>query len=247
MSRNPIFRSVLVVALLLVAGMVVSPPPANACMGCTIRVCVEVIIVEVCACVLNQENELFDPVVVSFPEGDQEKPNRAEIGIYGYATTHIENGFECIVAMPNVPGISSVDSIVNYNTVTGEPLPGVTFTSHSAPASSAEVGFIGGEVGVGNGDPWVTFVSNITERVEDGIPNHFIIEVTLDGETTPDQLVRNLRQHGAFFTGSSTQGFPNGDHLFLKRMADFNVMALYPPKQPEEPFAPGTRLSPVLP
>ena len=247
MMRSSVFRTGLMVALLLVGGLAVSSAPANACMACSVEICVDIIIVEVCGCLDDLDPEVFDPVVVSFPEGDLEQPQRAEIGIYGYSTTHIENGFECLVAMPNVPGIASVDSIVNLNTETDEPLPGVTFSPHAAPASTAEVGFIGGEVGVGNGDPWITFVSNITEKVEDGLPNHFIIEVTLDGETSADQFVRNLRQHGAFFTGSSTNGFPNGHHLFLKRMADFQVMALYPPKAPEGPFAPGTRLSPVLP
>jgi len=39
------------------------------------------------------EKASFDKVLVEFPETDREKPDKALISVYGYRTTHIDNGF----------------------------------------------------------------------------------------------------------------------------------------------------------
>ena len=238
--------------LLAVVGLVALAPAAEACMECTcttdeeagttVCICDSAIAVE-----NDQDLDLFDPVVVSFPVAERERPERAVISVYGYQTTDIRNGFTCVVAMPDIPGVESVDAVTNLNTLTGEPLEHVTF----APISTAgeALGELAHEAGIGeSASPWQAYLSNITGRVEDGIPNHFTIEVSLDGETTAEELVRNVQRLGGFFTASSDQfGFPNGGHTFLKRFADFDVMALYPPLTVEERPERGTRLSPVLP
>lgn len=232
--------------VLAVAALAATAPPAEACMRC---ICTEdgrICICDASGTVTEAGDlELFDPVVVSFPEVNRAKPTRAEISVYGYQTTDIRNGFTCVVAMPTLPGVKSVDSVTNLNTLTGEPLEHVTFAPISVPGQ--EFGRMGYDAGVGETDgSWVPFVSNITGRVENGIPNHFTIEVTLDGELTAQEFVQTLRRQGGLFTASSDQlGFPDGGHTYLKRFQDFSVMALYPAlvKKPER----GTRLAPVLP
>lgn len=130
--------------------------------------------------------------------------------------------------MPPVGGVAAVNSIVNLDSTTNERLEGVTFNPIAAPAQA--LGDLGYEAGVSATDaPWITFLSSITATVEDGIPNHFEIEVTLDGNTSAEEFLQNLRSSGALFTGSSdSQGFPNHGHTYLKSLGDFDVLTLLP-------------------
>jgi len=148
--------------------------------------------------------------------------------------------------MPPVGGLAAVNSIVNLDSTTNLPLEGVTFNPIAAPAQA--LGDLGYEAGVSSTNvPWITFLSNITARVEDGIPNHFEIEVTLDGKTSAEEFLQNLRSSGAFFTGSSdAQGFPNHGHIYLKRLGDFDVLSFLPGRVLTE-REPRPHLTPQLP
>lgn len=148
--------------------------------------------------------------------------------------------------MPPVGGLAAVNSIVNLNSLTNQPFAEVSFSPVSAPAQA--VGDLGYNAGVSSTNaPWTTFVSHITGAVEDGIPNHFEIEVTLDGKISEEEFLQNLRNSGAFITGASdSQGFPIEGHFYLKRLGDFDVFSFLPGQfQTERPVRP--LLTPQLP
>ncbi len=149
---------------------------------------------------------------------------RAILRVPGYLTTHLEPGIECVVGLPSLPGLVSVNQVVNFDTKTDFPLAAVNFSSSTipGPAVSNMVADLG--MDVGNSLPWHTFVSTTEGSLDDGEPNHFVLELLLEPETDPYKFVEGLRSSGALLTASSdSEGIPDGGHLFLRPFGTFPI------------------------
>lgn len=129
--------------------------------------------------------------------------------------------------MPPVGGVEKINSVVNFNSDLKVPFSQVVF-SDSQAAGAALADFAEVEFGIENVGPWQTHVSLITGDVVNGVPNHFLIDVTFEKGVTPREFVTSLRENGVFLTASSHSGIPDGGHTFLKRFRDYEMVVTYP-------------------
>ncbi len=179
----------------------------------------------------------LEPVEVSFPG-----KNRAVIKVPGYLTTHLEVQQQCVVAFPPAEGVEKVNAVVNFNSALGVPFDEVAF-DYSDVAGAVVADFMDDYFGFGGGEPWQALVSVITGNVNDGVPNHFLIDVSLEKGVTPHEFVKVLSDEGMFLTAASHDGAPHGGeggHVFLKRFADYQMIVKYPPIEGSKP-APARR------
>jgi hypothetical protein len=115
--------------------------------------------------------------------------------------------------------------VVNYNTLTGQPFPELTFSEDFAAAQGASE--IAEGAGVVSADgPWQGFISHIVGSVEDGVLNHFVVDVTLEEGVRPEDLLKALREYGTYITASSEGGYPNGGHEFVRLLGDNPVFVV---------------------
>lgn len=158
--------------------------------------------------------------------------DHALIIIEEYVTTHIVPGGGCVTGLSPVAGIRSINAIVNFNGVTDEPFDEVSFFSH--PNAGYEMAALAAEIGLtpGKGDPWQGFVADITGTVDDGLPNFFVLDVTLEAGVSPADLVGALMDHGYYLTASSDDnGSPDGGHTVFRRLGDYEIVVIPPPAQ----------------
>jgi hypothetical protein len=200
---------------LFAAAFLLQPASANACMRCPgFPFCIPL------PPTLPTASEIY----VTFPS-----PGQAQLAVYGYETTSLQPGGECVTAVAPLQEIDSVTSVVNYNSLTNQPFTEVDFNPSDVPSRTvtrmaADIGLV-----FPNGVTWPSFLSSITGTVPDGVPNHFVIDVQLSPGVTPLQFLAALKEQGVFITGSSHSGIPHGgDHLHTKRFADFDIIALLP-------------------
>lgn len=167
--------------------------------------------------------------------------NEVRVTVQGYDTTQLNPLTNCVTAFPPLGTVASVDSVVNYDGRTGEPFEEVTFYRSEVP--SATVGSFAQEEGLAaNDEPWHTFQSLITGTVEDGIPNYFVIDLTLREGVSRLEFLDELKTHGLFLTsGSDEAGTPN-HHPYFRQIGDGPITAGQPfavtPHGPQFP-APG--------
>lgn len=196
-------------AMLLFAFLVFTAPPAQACMSCycTPYYCW-------CEANLGMEEEAVEVTFLS--------AERVVLKVPGYETTDLEDGQECVVAVPELPGMQSIRDLVNFDSDTEFPLEVVSFTSSDLPGR--EIARVAESKGfdAGNHLPWRSFVSTSSGDLEDGVPNHFVLEIQLEPGTDPYAFVEELRSHGALITASSdADGNPDGGHTYLKPFSNF--------------------------
>ncbi len=181
--------------------------------------------------------ESQEPIEISFPA-----KNRAVIKVPGYATTHLEPEQQCVVAFPPAEGVEKVNAVVNFDSRLGQPFDEVNF-DYSDAAGAVVADFMTDYFGFGGEEPWQALVSVITGSVNDGVPNHFLIDVSLEKGVTPHEFVKVLREDGMFLTAASHDGVPHGGeggHVFLKSFADYEMVVKYPAVEASKP-APARR------
>lgn len=160
------------------------------------------------------------------------------VKVQGYDTTHFSPRTTCVTAFPPLESVLSVDSVVNYNSLTGRPFEEVEFYAEPGPGQA--VALLAEEEGVGSAEQsWHTYRSNITGTVEDGQPNYFVIELTLREGTDPHDFMRQLEASGSFLTsGSDEQGIPNHHSFFRQFGAGPMTAGVAYRFQPEAPVPP---------
>lgn len=170
------------------------------------------------------------PVVVNFIN-----PRRVRLTIEGYKTTNLQPTTECITAFSPVDGVERVNSIRNYNSDVNRPFPEVTFSPAETPGR--EIAALAEQEGLGTGDPWFGFSSEITGTVINNVSNHFVVDLTLKEGVRPEEFVQALRTQGVFVTSSSTpEGVPNAGHQYYRRMDKSELLVFYPNRpKPEKP------------
>ena len=115
--------------------------------------------------------------------------------------------------------------MVNYNSLTGQPFSELTFSEDFTAAQGASE--IAERAGVETADgPWQGFTSHIVGNVEDGVLNHFVVDVTLEKGVRPGDLLKALREYGTYITASSEGGHPNGGHEFVRLLGDNPVFVV---------------------
>ena len=151
--------------------------------------------------------------------------DHARLSIMGFVTTHFETGIECITTLSPVPGIRSIDSLTNYNTLTGEPFLEVSFFEDAnATQGVAQIARNEGlEIADGS---WQGFVSTIVGNVDDGVLNHFVLDITLEEGVRPEDLIDSLRKYGSYITSSSEGGFPVDGHAFVRLLGDNPIIVM---------------------
>jgi hypothetical protein len=102
-----------------------------------------------------------------------------------------------------------VDSVVNIDGRSGRPFEEVQFYPSAGPGSAVAERAMA--EGLTTSDtPWYTFQSLITGTVEDGVPNHFIVDLTLKEGVDAWTFLEELKASGSFLTsGSEEDGTPN--------------------------------------
>ncbi len=191
---------------------------------------------------LTSDGEVFleevEPVEVRFPA-----KNRAVIKVPGYLTTHLQIGQGCVVAFPPAEGVEKVNAVVNFDSRFGQPFNEVAFDYDQA-AGTVVADFMDDYFGFGGGEPWEALISEITGNVNDGVPNHFLVDVSLEKGVTPHEFVKVLREEGMFLTAAAHDGAPyggdDGGHVFLKSFADYPMIVRYPSIETTKP-APSRR------
>ena len=218
-------RKLLSLTILTAALLLLPASSAQACMGC------ECSILWWCRPCENLTTdgeiriEKLEPIEVSFPS-----KSRAVIKVPGYHTTHLEIEQQCVVAFPPAEGVEKVNAVVNFDSRLGQPFDELTF-DYSDAAGAVVAEFMDDNFGFGGEEPWEALVSVITGNVNDGVPNHFLIDVSLEKGVTPHEFVKVLREEGMFLTAASHDGVPhggNGGHVFLKHFADYELIVKYP-------------------
>ena len=211
---------------ILAATFLLVPASAQACMECCgwifCRPCWEEVVSPNGAPVIETQ----EAIEISFPA-----KNRAVIKVPGYWTTHLQPNQGCVVAVPPTEGVEKVNAVVNFDSRLGQPFEEVTF-DYSSEAGALVADFMADYIDIGTGEPWQALVSTITGSVNDGVPNHFLIDVSIAKGVTPHEFVKSLRDEGMFLTAAAHDGVPHGGddggHIFLKRFADFEMIVKYP-------------------
>lgn len=211
----------------LVCFLAIVPTSAEACMTPS---CDEWC--DPCACIANQfclpcigdSDE-----VLTVPAGPESKvtfldANRVQLTVQGYDTTQLEPETTCVVSLPPLDSVASVDSVVNYDGRTDAPFSEVEFYYSEGRAGIAVAEMALEEGLTSDRAPWVTFQSNITGTVEDGVPNYFVIELTLNEGVDPLTFIDELRVSGFFLTsGSNEVGIPN-HHPFFRQIGSGPIL-----------------------
>ncbi len=227
-------RKLLTLSILTAALLLLPASSAEACMECP---CEWAGICWPWNCLtLDSEGRVqeTEPIEVSFPS-----KSRAVIKVPGYLTTHLEVEQQCVVAFPPAEGVDKVNAVVNFNSALGQPFQEVTF-EYSDAAGAVVADFMDDYFGFGGGEPWQALVSEITGNVNDGVPNHFVIDVSLQKGMTPFEFVKVLREEGMFLTAASHDGAPHGGeggHVFLKRFGDYEMIVKFPVAYSSKPVA----------
>ncbi len=180
-----------------------------------------------CICEPNGLGIEEDAVEVTFLSAE-----RVVLKVPGYLTTHLQIAQECVVAMPHIPGMESIRELVNFDSDTDFPLGVVSFTASDLPGPEiAKIAHASGFV-AGNQLPWWSFVSTTTGNLEDGLLNHFVLEIQLQPGTDPYDFIEELRKHGALLTASSnSDGVPDGGHTFMKPFSQFAMKVTMMPTE----------------
>lgn len=151
---------------------------------------------------------------VRFPRVGQ-----ATIKVPSYTTTHLEPTTSCVTALSPMTGVAQVDRVVNHDGRTGLPFDEVSFFSSPGPANA--IARLAEKEGLpldARGE-WFPFQSHITGSVRDGVPNYFVIHLTLEPGVTEEQFLRTLTRGGYFLTSSSdANGVPTSDHFSFRRL-----------------------------
>ncbi|MEM7050745.1 MAG: hypothetical protein AAF604_13850 [Acidobacteriota bacterium] len=199
------------IAAIALLGVVVTTP-AFACMQSCWPFCI---------------NETIPTATIMFPES-----GKAMISITGYETTDVEPNNSCIVALPPVDGVLAVETVVNYDSTTGQPFDWVDFGAAKIPGR--ELARLAEDQGLVPDDTsWHGFLTRVTASIEAGTPNHFILEVTLDPRVSPWDFVQALRSDGIFATSSSDAiGNPTSDHNHFVHVSSLELVVIFPPVQP---------------
>jgi hypothetical protein len=205
---------------------------AQACMGCPCGAilgwCLPCIPDYVTAD--GSKADITDPIEITFPER-----GRALIKMPGYLTTHLQIGQQCVVGFPPSDGVEKINSVINFNSRLQKPFEEVTFTADEA-AGLAVADYMSATFDIGNGERWSALVSSITGDVVDGVPNHFVIDVSLKEGVSEHDFVTILMKEGIFLTAASQDGVPHGGedggHVFLKRFSDYQMIVKYSPVEP---------------
>lgn len=158
----------------------------------------------------------------------QTGPRTVELTFPGYVTTHLAPPTRCVIALSPVAGIESVDAITNHDSRTGQIFSAVRFLADGGPAD--EIGRMAADLGhAGDKAAWSPFLSEITDEVADGVPNHFVVTVTLKDGATIDDLVKGLHDHGVFLTAPSNgAGVPDGDHAIFRSLREEDIVVVFP-------------------
>ncbi len=231
-------RKLLTVSILAAVLLLFPASSAEACMECPC----EILTFCIRCPFLTSDGELrlekLEPIEVSFPS-----KNRALIKVPGYLTTHLQPNQGCVVAVPPTEGVEKVNAVVNFDSRLGQPFEEVTF-DYSSEAGALVAEFMAEYIDIGTGEPWEALVSEITGSVNDGVPNHFLVDVSIAKGVTPHEFVESLRGEGMFLTAAAHDGVPHGGedggHIFLKRFADFEMIVKYPSVEGSKP-APARR------
>ncbi|MEM8930878.1 MAG: hypothetical protein AAGE94_06875, partial [Acidobacteriota bacterium] len=171
------------------------------CSGCECGVCTFYGPTIVCDC-----DEGDDFLV---PEGPRTQikildANRVHLIVQGYETTQLNPFTSCVTAFPPLGTVASVDSVVNYDGRDDQPFEEVSFYRSEVP-DSVIARFALEEGVTTNDEPWYSFQSHITGTVEDGVPNYFVVELTLTEGATPQAFVDELKLSGQFLTSGSDE------------------------------------------
>lgn len=154
---------------------------------------------------------------------------RVLITLSGYKTTNLQPTNSCVVAISPVPGLGRVNSVKNADSRTGKPFAEVSFIRADAPGRAIVP--IARERGFSpvSGAPWHGFVSRIVGEVPSGVPNHFVIDVTLEEGTDLAAFVQALEAQGIFATGPALSGgTPDEGHQYFRRIGRSEIMVLFP-------------------
>ena len=156
-------------------------------------------------------------------------PDRVELTFNGYDTVGFHPETSSVVAFPPLDSVASVDSVVNYDSRTRQPFSEVDFLksednlSGVAVANLAEQQSMASESGA-----WYAFQSHITGTVEDGVPNYFVVELTLAEGVGPLDFIEELKAAGVFLTSGSTEdGIPN-HHPYFRQVAGGAILVDLP-------------------
>jgi hypothetical protein len=154
----------------------------------------------------------------------------ATLSFPGYVTTHLAPPTRCVLALSPVAGVESVDAITNHDSRTGQPFSAVRFFADGGPAD--DIGQLATDLGhAGDKNGWSPFLSEITDEVADGVPNHFVVALTLKEGVTLEDLVKSLQDHGVFLTAPSNgAGVPDGDHAIFRSLRDEDIVVIFPAK-----------------
>lgn len=157
---------------------------------------------------------------VRFPRAGQ-----VTIKVPDYTTTHLEPATSCVTALSPMAGVQSVDRVVNHDGRSGRPFEEVTFFSSPGPANA--IAELAKQEGLADDVPgaWFPFQSHITGSVQDGVPNFFVIHLTLEPGVTAEEFLRTLKRGGYFLTSSSdTRGVPTDDHFSFRRIGAGDIV-----------------------
>lgn len=159
-------------------------------------------------------------------------PTKALIEVGPYVTPQMDINYNCVVALGPVDGIQAVDRISLVDRTTRRRLPGYSWQDNVAAlgdfaqlsAQQAAMDMPANE--------WQGFFTSVPGS-RGGIVHSFQLAVTLEPGTTPQKLLRNLRQQGllangaAFADGTLNTTAPMG-HYHLRRVADGEVRLIFP-------------------
>lgn len=151
-------------------------------------------------------------------------PRTVSVILPTYSTTHLQPATQCVTALSPVSGVQSVDAVVNFDGRTGLPFQEVTFFRSHGPGDAiaklaAETGAIDRQ-----GEAWYAFQSHITGTVRDGVPNYFVVSLTLEPGVTKQKFLRALRKEGLFLTSSSdASGVPTSHHSTFRRVGENEI------------------------
>lgn len=206
--------------------------PVVACMGASCDVCWS----SGCASCTTSGNTVncFDcgQQEMIIPEGPQTdvtflRGNQVRVKVQGYETTQLEPTTECVTAFPPIESVASVDSIVNYDGSTGLPFTEVEFYASDEPGWA--VARLAEKEGIGPGNTrWHSFRSHITGTVEDGVPNYFVIQLTLKEGTDPLDFIEDLKAAGSFLTSGSNEDGAPIHHSFFRQFGFGRIVASQP-------------------
>lgn len=167
-------------------------------------------------------------------------PRSVSVVLPTYSTTHLQPATTCVTALSPVSGVASVDAVINFDGRTGLPFEEVSFyRSHGPDGAIAQ---LAAEQGVIDRPdrPWYAFQSHITGSVRDGVPNYFVVNLTLEPGVTKRRFLKALRQEGLFLTSSSdAEGIPTPHHNTFRRLgANEIVVTDLGREKPERPTSP---------